>query len=177
MKLKRLLAGFVLVAGAVSQDRSQQRYVGKSKCLPELKAATEHYGIRLDKSQEAYLAAYRLKDGNILTIIQSTGENDQCGVIKDVVQSRDSESSFVWECRNRAAPSNVVVGTWPAKHPRVSGPASEAWRIDLKLLKFVPLQGGTVTCRAGDYAGSDKGDDLVSWVKRRASRRRAPLSK
>jgi len=155
---------------AMGQDNLQQKYVGKSKCLPELKSATERYGIRLDKSQNAYLAAFKLKDRNILTIVQLKDTNDRCGIIRDVVQSRDVESSFVWECRDKKALADVIVGTWPAKHPKTSGPAMEAWRIDLAQLKFVPVQGVPVTCVAGYYAGSDEGDDLAAWAKKRSAR-------
>ncbi len=38
-------------------------------------------------------------------------------------------SSFVWECRSPNMGSDVIVGTWPAKHARIKGPAVEGWRI------------------------------------------------
>ena len=70
----------------------------------------------------------------------------------------------------------MVVGTWPAKHPEVSGLAVEAWRIDMKQLRFVPAH-GRVTCKAADYAGSDEGGDLASWAKKRSVKAAAPKSR
>ena len=84
--------------------------------------------------------AYRLKAPNILTIVQYEKADQNCGVIRDVVQSRDHDRSFVWECSSRNMRSEVIVGTWPAKHSSVKGPAVEAWRIKLKALKFEEVQ-------------------------------------
>jgi hypothetical protein len=180
MKVRNCLTVLIVVLAAIaamSQDDLQQKYAGKSKCLPELKSATEHYGIRLDKSQNAYLAAFKLKDRKILTIVQLKDTSDRCGVIRDVVQAQDVDSSFVWQCRDKKTPSDVVVGTWPAKHPKTSGPAVEAWRIDLTQMKFAPVQGVPVSCAAGYYAGSDEGDDLASWAKKQAARHAVQESK
>jgi hypothetical protein len=145
-------------------------FVGKNSCAPELKLVTTRYGIRLDSSQNAYLMAYRLKAANILTIVEYQKDNLNCGVIRDAVQSRDHDSSFVWECRSPNTHSEVIVGTWPAKHPSVTGPAVEAWRINLKALTFeeVPTH---VNCEVGNYAGSDKGESLADWVRQRPARK------
>ncbi len=161
----------VVSAAAYGQDDLRQKYVGKSKCQPELKAATERYGIRLDKSQKAYLAAYGLGGEKILTIVQLKDDSDQCGTIRDVIKSQDATRSFVWECKDGKTPSDVVVGTWPAKHPRTSGRALEAWRVDLKQLQFLPVQ-SAVTCTAGNYRGSDEGEDLASWAEKRGTKHR-----
>ena len=169
----RTCFGFVvlalLVMGPAQAADLQQKYVGKKDCLPELQSAAGRSGIRLDKSLRAYLTAYRLKEAKILTIVQYQDEHEQCGVIRDVVQSRDIGSSFVWECVDPKAPDDIVVGTWPAKHPRVTGAATEAWRINLKELKFTPVK-RPVNCHAGNYAGSDEGDGLSDWAKRRGAK-------
>lgn len=180
MNIRNCLTSLIVILASIvatSQTDVEQKYVGKSKCLPELKSAREHYGIRLDKSQNAYLAAFRLKDQKILAIVQLMDASDRCGVIRDVIQAQDVDSSFVWQCHDKKAPSDVVVGTWPAKHPKTSGPAVEAWRIDLKQLKFAPVQGVPVSCVAGYYAGSDEGDDLASWAKKRAAKHAVQQSK
>jgi hypothetical protein len=142
--------------------------IGKNSCATELKLATTRYGIRLDSSQNAYLMAYRLKAANILTIVQYGKDNQKCGVIRDVVQSRDHDSSFVWECRSPNMRSDVIVGTWPAKHRSVTGPAIEAWRINLRALRFDEVQ-AHVNCEAGNYAGPDEGDSLADWVREKAA--------
>ena len=180
MNARNCLTSLIVILASIaatSQDDLQQKYVGKTKCLPELKSAREHYGIRLDRSQNAYLAAFRLNDRKILTIVQLKDTSDRCGVIRDVVQAQDVNSSFVWQCRDKKAPSDVVVGTWHAKHPKTSGLAVEAWRIDLTQLKFAPVQGVPVSCVAGHYAGSDEGDDLTSWAKKQAARHAVQESK
>jgi hypothetical protein len=173
--MKRLFSAVALLVcatalgqthGLVNADR---KYVGKSDCTPELKSAPGHYGIRLDGHQRAYLTAYNLKEAHILTIVQYKDDHDQCGVIRDVVQSHEKDDSFVWECVDSKIPADVVVGTWPAKHPTVSGPAIEAWRIDMKELKFHPLP-NPVNCNAGNYAGADEGDSLADWARKRAAK-------
>jgi hypothetical protein len=179
MKTASYLTSLVLVllttAGMAGEDL-QRKYVGQSKCMPELQSATVSYGIRLDKSQKAYLAAYRIGRKDILTIVQYKANNDRCGIIRDIVQSRKADSSFVWECKARMTPQDVVVGTWPAKHPEVSGPAVEAWRIDMKQLRFVSVH-GRVACTAGDYAGSDEDGDLASWAKKRSAKPAVPRAR
>src|SRR5215813_4407798 len=115
--------------GIANADDLRQKYVGQSDCASELKSAQDTYGIRLDKTQDAYLAAYKLKDKNVLTILQRKQANDECKTIRDVVASRHTDDSFIWECTDRRAPPNVIVGTWAAKHPRTTGPALEAWKI------------------------------------------------
>jgi hypothetical protein len=102
---------------------------------------------------------------NILFIVQFANDGDQCGVVRDVVQPKDTLSSFIWDCVDYRSPDDVVVGTWPSRHPSVSGPAVEAWRIDLGGLKFVPIH-GRIGCYNPSYAGSDDGDDLVALRKK-----------
>jgi len=109
------------------------------------------------------------KGKTILVIVQRRSETDKCGTVRDVVESKPTDTSFVFDCVDKKNPASVVVGTWPAKHPGVSGPAVEAWRIDLEDLRFTRLI-APVTCKAGNYAGSDEGDDLSSWTKKRVAR-------
>jgi hypothetical protein len=159
----------VLLASSLSEGDFQKKYTGQSNCLPELRSA-DHYGIRLDRSQTAYLDAYQWKGKNILAIVQYKQEGERCGVIRDVAQSRDATSAFIFECTDRKAPSDVVVGTWPETYRRSSGTTLEAWRIDLKDLKFAPVK-GTVYCVNRDYSGRDEGDDLATWARMRVAKR------
>jgi hypothetical protein len=175
MSLAMILATSAYLISQVANDKRDDvrfSFVGKNSCAPELKLATTRYGMRLDSGQNAYLMAYRLKAANILAIVQYEKDDQNCGVIRDVVQSRDHDSSFVWECRSPSMRSDVIVGTWPAKHPSVTGPAVEAWRINLKTLKFEEVQ-AHVNCEAGNYAGNDEGDSLADWVRERAASHRA----
>jgi hypothetical protein len=168
MNMKACLAicmGMLVVGTTVSADDLRGKYVGKTDCTQELRSAVGRYGIRLDSTQEVYLSAYPLKEAHILTIVQYG--HGSCGVIRDIVQSQDADSSFVWQCVDPKSPADIVVGTWPAKHPTATGPAVEAWIIDLKHLKFAPLV-RRVTCSAGNYAGSDEGDSLADWARKRA---------
>src|SRR5205814_1803584 len=145
------------------------KYIGRSSCAAELKAATDRYGIRLDRTQKAYLEADRLANANILLLVQRTNDGDKCGTVRDVVESRRIDDDFIWECVDHAALSDVVVGTWAAKHRSTSGPADEAWRIDSAKLKFIPIH-RTVNCTNPSYAGNDEGDSLSDWARKRAKR-------
>jgi hypothetical protein len=101
-------------------------------------------------------------------ILQRSNDADTCGVVRDLIQTH-SVNAFVWECVNQRAPTDVVVGTWPMNHRGVSGPATDAWRIDLNELKFVHLS-VRATCKAINYAGPDEGGDLASWARKRAAK-------
>jgi hypothetical protein len=162
----------VLFAAAVSEDDLQKKYTGQSNCSPELKSA-DHYGIRLDKTQIAYLDSYQWKGTNIVAIVQYKQEGEKCGIIRDVVQSQDATSSFIFECTSCDAPADVFVGTWPETHRGSSGSAVEAWKIDLKSLKFVPVK-KPVHCVNRDYSGSDEGDDLATWARNRTRLPKSP---
>jgi hypothetical protein len=169
--LAMILSASTYLTSQVANDKredARSSFVGRNSCAPELKFARTRYGIRLDSNHNAYLMAYRLKAANILTIVQYEKDDQNYGVIHDVVQSRDHDSSFVWECRSPNMRSDVIVGTWPAKHPSVTGPAVEAWRINLKALKFEEVQ-AHVNCEARNHAGNDEGDSLADWVRQRAA--------
>jgi hypothetical protein len=173
---KALLLGLIavsLVTESTLAEDLRQRLVGRDDCIPEFRSPRGRSGIRLDKKQGAYLTNYKLKDANLLLIVQYQNGNERCGVIRDVVQSSDLTASFVWDCVDAKDPSAVVVGTWPAEHPAVKGPSKKTWRIDLKDFKFIPLQ-QVVSCRAGNYAGSDEGDGLSDWAMKRAKNSQKP---
>lgn len=157
---------FVLSLSTQGQD-VRERYAGKSGCQPELRWAPGTYSIRLEKDRRTRLSAYTVGHRNLLFIIQYADDQDKCGVIRDVVQPKDSSSSFVWDCWDPRDKQEVVVGTWPSEHPGVSGPAVEAWKIGGEGLRFVPFSGGA-KCFAGSYAGAD-GGDLVTLAKKRRS--------
>lgn len=165
---------FVLIATASTLlalavfAEEPKAYLGQNSCQAELESS-DHYGIRLDETRKAYLNAYALKGKALLMIVQRHDDKGQCGIIRDVVQSLDPNSSFVWECVDQTSPSDVVVGTWPKSYSKVSGPAVEAWRIDLKELKFVSVH-APVKCKAKNYAGNDEGDSLVEWARQRAAK-------
>jgi hypothetical protein len=169
------ISGYLISQVASDQPNVAQSLVGENSCAPELKLAITRYGIRLDSSQNAYLMAYRLKATNILTILQYEKDARNCGVIRDVIQSRDRDSSFVWECRSSSMPSDVLVGTWSTEHSSIKGRAVEAWRINLKALKFEEVQ-AHVNCEAGNNAGTDEGDSLADWVIERQASKHACTS-
>ena len=121
---------------------------------------------RLDRNQNAYLAAHTVDKTNILLIVQYGNAGDKCGVIRDLISSDDSDRYFEFECTDPREPSAVVVGTWPKRNNAVRGPAGDAWRIDLRSLKFVPLQ-RKATCVRRSLDGTDDGEDLAIWALRR----------
>jgi hypothetical protein len=167
MKPLALCLLFLLFAPCAKATGLREKYVGRTGCAPEFKSALNHSGIRLDGNQRARLEAHKFRAGTILVIVQYKDETDQCGTVRDAIESQPTDTSFVWECVDKLNPSAVVVGTWPAGQQGISGPAVEAWRIDLKQLKFDRLTGGA-SCSAPSYAGFDEGDDLASWARKRA---------
>jgi hypothetical protein len=161
----------VLIPGSAHGQDGVRKYLGGSGCRPEFRRAPGLTGIRLDKAQQAYLKTYMVDHQNILLIVQFSGDQDKCGVVRDAVQPQDATSSFEWECSDNNNRSAVVVGTWPEKHPTVSGAAVEAWRIDLNELRFVHLN-VPVSCYERSYAGPDGGEDLAGWARGRVAKQK-----
>jgi hypothetical protein len=160
---------FFLLAPLAHARDLRQEYVGKSSCTPDLAIARTTYGIRLDKTRNLRLEAYALPEGTLLAIVKNKGDADRCGVILDAIQSKANDPSFLFDCTDIKDPSSVAVGTWPAAHPKTSGSAVEAWKIDLNTLRFQRIT-TAVSCRAGDYAGADDGSDLVIRARQRSQR-------
>ncbi len=168
-----------IVTSAFSQRPTQDslnhkyRYIGQSNCSPQFDSAINRYGVRLDRNQRAYLTTYQFKDSEIIAIVQY--EEDRidarktCGVVRDVAQVEDKNSSVIWDCVDRRISGDVVIGTWPSKHPALSGPAVEAWRIDLEKLEFIEIERPQrfVHCRPESRAGNDDGLGLSDVAKKR----------
>jgi hypothetical protein len=146
-----MIPAFLISAPAtvVAQDL-QSKYVGQTGCGPDFQRGPGTYGIRLDRSQRAYLMAHRIKGRNVLTIIQYENDSDKCGIVRDVVQSSKPSDAFEFNCVDRRNLSAVVIGTRPEKAGSVTGAAVEAWRIDLEKLKFV-ADHNRVKCVRKDY--------------------------
>ena len=160
----------ILIAIGARGDDLQNKYVVKSSCKQELWGPLGNYGMRLDKTQNAYLAAHTVQGQNILMIVRYAREGDECGTIRDVVGSKDVQNRFEFLCVDCSAPSVVVVGTSPEKNNASSATAVQAWKIDLKELKFASV-GKKVTCIRPNYTGSDKGYDLVTWGRKGIAKR------
>ena len=167
----------ILVGRRASAEDAWRTYIGKSNCIPELSSPINRYGVRLDRAQKAYLIVYKFKDSEIAVIVQYQDDgNDRkrCGVIRDVTRVREKDSSVVWECSDRRMPAEIVIGTWPAKHPKPFGVATDAWRVDLKELKFIPIDQAPkfVFCHPKDGRGNDAGDGLSDLAKKKAKSKR-----
>jgi hypothetical protein len=157
---------FFLIAAvtAATAEDLQKIYVGKNTCGPELHK-TRGYGMRLDKSQNAYLSARIIDGENALMIIQYTKDGDSCGVVRDAIVSRDAKVSFEFLCVECSDPSAIVIGTWPDENNSPSSKAIEAWRINLKELIFSPIS-KQVTCFRETYHEYDDGEDIVHWARK-----------
>lgn len=170
-----LLILLSLVGKRASAEDRWKTYIGKSNCIPELSSPINRYGVRMDRAQKAYVMVYKFKDSEIITVVQyedeSGSDRKRCGVIRDVTQVQDKNSSVVWECVDRRTPAAVVIGTWPAKHSKPYGAATEAWRVDLKELTFIPVEQAPkfVSCHPEDR-GNDDGDGLSDWAKKHAGK-------
>jgi hypothetical protein len=174
IKMKALVTVFVvfLFSCCLGATDVRHKYIGKSGCLSEIASPLNQYGIRLDRKQRTRLEAREFKNETILTLVQYSSDADKCGVVRDAIESQSSDRSFVWECVDKGHPSDVVIGTWSPKHPAISGPAIDAWRIDLRELRFVRLN-TQVACNAENYAGTDEGEDLAVLARKRAAHRKS----
>lgn len=173
MRCFRLLVAYIVfvgVASAVSAQGERQNFVGTNSCASDVQAQGASFGMRLDKSQRAFLEYRNLGNIKVLFIIQYKNEGDKCGVIRDAVETPDLSQDFEFSCIDRAKPTDVVVGTSRRTDSRDTITAHEAWRIDLKKQSFntVPRK---VTCYNESYAGEDDGSDLVDAAKTRATHR------
>jgi len=161
----------IVIAGA---DDLRSKYLGQSSCVSELQS--HRFNIRLDKKQNAYLATRQLNGRAVAMIVQYEKDKDECGVIRDIVQTQKADASFSVECVDPNSPNAVAVGTRQRNDRRLSGRAIEAWSVDLKDLRFVRIS-GPVTCSSWrSYAGSDQGEDLASWAEQRSAQGR-PIEK
>src|SRR2546427_11722855 len=105
-----LVALFTLLPCARGQD-AKQTYVGGSGCNAEFRRGLDISGARLDKSQRAYLKVYTVDGRKTLLIVQYANDQDQCGIVRDLVQAKDSTTALVWNCTDPKAPKDVVIGT------------------------------------------------------------------
>lgn len=159
-----VLAWLLAVAGA-AKAQDYKRYVGKSPCAPDLQSEYSNFSVRLDKTQELTLLARYLSKAKILMIIQPTGNNDHCGVIRDLVQITRNAKHFEFRCFDPQAPTDVIIGTVIRKYGNIKDVAAiDAWRIDLREMKFVETH-HKVVCSADGWDGDDDGGDLVDDAK------------
>jgi hypothetical protein len=165
MKIWIFLIFLFAAASTANADDLRSKYVGKDSCGPDLHG-THRYGMRLDKTKNAYLSARTLGGEKVLMIIQYVKDGDSCGVVRDVIAMRNAKASFEFVCVECSDPSGVVIGTWPDddKSTSASAIAIESWQINLGELTFSPIS-KQVRCFRETYHGVDEGEDLVSWAR------------
>lgn len=156
-----------VVGGARAQD-VKQRYVGKSPCASDLQSEQPDFSLRLDKAQKTTLLYRDLSKVKIVMITQPTGDISQCGVIRDLIQITHVAKDFEFRCFDPQAPTDVIVGNAIRNGSIKPVTAIDAWRIDLKEQKFVPVS-HKVTCSAEGWDGEDDGGDLVHEAKKYAA--------
>ena len=145
----------------------RESYAGKNSCSQGLQRGVGSFGIRLDKKQIARLEARTSEGRKILMIVQYQKEWDDCGIVRDIIQSKDADAFFVFGCVDDRTPAAVVVGTW--RNQNASGPSLQSWRVELGGLKFVPIA-GPVRYVPRRSTGNDDGSDLVDWARELAKR-------
>ena len=167
-KLKYLIVsiGFLAAAGLAmaAQDDLRQKFVGKSPCAPELQSKDSGFSLRLDKTEKTTLLYRDLSKVKILMIVQPTGDNNHCGVIRDLIQITHVAKDFEFRCFDPQAPKDVVLGTSIRHGSTKLVSAIDAWRVDLKGQKFVETQHKLV-CSADGWDGEDDGGDMVDDAK------------
>ena len=169
MKRFRVVIGALALLTMGTCVRSQdlkQKYVGKSGCTEGIRG--RQYGARLDKTQNTYLEARVLPTVKVLLIIQFQDASDRCGLIRDIVENHRIAADFEFACVDNHRPSEIVIGTRDSDDEKITGPAIQAWLIDLKNQSFV-LTRDRVTCSRENDAGSDDGSDLVDAAKKHAT--------
>src|SRR5258708_6324646 len=163
-KLKYLIVsiGFLAAAGLAmaAQDDLRQKFVGKSPCASELQSKDSGFSLRLDKTEKTTLLYRDLSKVKILMIVQPTGDNNHCGVIRDLIQITHVAKDFEFRCFDPQAPKDVVLGTSIRHGSTKLVSAIDAWRVDLKGQKFVETQHKLVFTPADWYGEADAGDML-----------------
>ena len=167
LRITIIVACLFGIAG-ITNAQDVKQYVGKSPCMPELQSEYSNFSLRLDKSQNLSLLTRDLPKSRILMIIQPTGDINHCGVIRDIVQIRHLAKGFELRCFDQQAPADVIIGTAIRKRSTKDLAAIEAWRIDLKEIKFVEIR-HKVTCSADGWNGDDDGGDLGDEAKKYAA--------
>ena len=158
------LAALLATAAVAQAQDIKQRFVGKSPCAPDIQSEHSDFSLRLDKSRNTELLYRNMADAKVLLIVQYVQQD--CGVIRDVVQVIHPAKNFEFRCFDPQAPNDVIIGTSIRKYGDVKlVSAIDAWRIDLKEQKFIETS-HKVTCSAEGWAGEDDGSDLVDEAKK-----------
>jgi hypothetical protein len=99
-------------------------------------------------------------------IVQQSTDAARCGVIRDLIRLTDTAKNFEFRCFDQHAPNTVVIGTAVRRESIRLTTAIDAWKIDLKELKFVATHEKAV-CSPDGLAGEDGGDngDMVDEAK------------
>ena len=170
------IAVLLLVSSCVSMcvyaEDIRAKYAGRDSCTSELWGPVGNFGIRLDRSQRAYLAAHTVAGEKVLMIVQYAHDGDKCGVIKDVIAAAEAKSYFEFDCIDSTRPGTVVVGTWPDNNSGRTATALESWRVELETLTFARATSKVICTRRGG-SSVDRGEDLVGRAKMRAAKKKA----
>jgi hypothetical protein len=165
-----LILIWVLAEAGVAKGQDFKQYVGKSPCAADIQSEYSDFGLRLDKIQNLSLVHRYWDKAKIVMIIQPTGDNNHCGVIRDLLQITHPAKNFEFRCFDSQAPTDVIIGTTIRKGKgRVNDVvAIDAWRIDLKEQRFVETR-HKVVCSADGWDGEDDGSDMVDEAKKYAA--------
>jgi TonB family protein len=163
-----VLIGLLAAAGVTQAQDFKQRFVGKSPCAPDLQSEHADFSLRLNKTQNTTLLYRDLSETKILMIVEPTGDNDHCGMVRDLIEITHIAKDFEFRCFDPQAPTDVIIGTSIRKGSIKPVTAIDAWRIDLKEQKFIETR-HKVTCTAEGWAGEDDGGDLVDEAKKYAA--------
>ena len=162
-----VLVGLLAAATVTQAQDIKQRFVGKSPCAPDIQSERSDFGLRLDKSRNTELLYRNIGNAKVLLIVEYVQQD--CGVIRDVIQMTHPAKDFEFRCFDPQAPSDVIIGTSIRKYGNVKlVTAIEAWRVDLKGQKFIQTS-HKVTCSAEGWAGGDDGSDLVDEARKYAA--------
>jgi len=166
-----ILAGLLATTTLAKAQDLRHRFVGKTPCAPELQTEHSDLSFRLDKTRDTELRYRNMGDIKVLLIVEFTHDGPPCGVIRDVVQiprvTKDKHYEF--RCFDAQAPTDVVVGTIVREYGNTKlMTAIDAWRIDLRLQRFVEDR-HKVVCSADGWDGDNDGSDLVDEAKKYAA--------
>ena len=140
--------------------------LGKSLCEIGLDK-TAGYSIGLDRSTGRYMVVRKKGNSQLLMIVKYSNEADQCGTIRDVISSSSLHDQFEFECQSNEFPSAIIIGELKSQKNWDRLIAQRAWKIDLDADKLIPIF-SKVICNNTSYSGTDIGEDLLTWSKKRS---------
>ena len=165
----QLLCFLVLLHVRLSLADDQQRHglVGKQFC-PQV--AKGYFGIGLVRQENLYLATQEVSNTGVLMILRYSASGAACANILDAVDISSKRRTVEFSCADPKHPGLIIVGEMAAQGHWKVRKTNRSWRVDIEQKRILPYP-HPVTCQNVSYAGTDDGEDLASWARKRANKK------